>query len=77
MLFDLELPSDDSAATRLEWANERLWDLAEGKISKEVGALIASMLVGWTDIGCTDHERTQYLKMAKAFNEQLQAERGD
>lgn len=70
--FDLEMPTDTSCSTRIEWAGERQADLAEGLIPDDVGWFIWATLVGWADL-CGDSDRRQYHAMAKNFAELLQA----
>ena len=70
---DLELPADNSAATRIEWAGERYADLCEGLLTSDVGWFVWNVIVGWTDLGATDDEKTAYLAMAQNFAELLRA----
>lgn len=70
--FDLELPADESVATRIEWAGERYADLAEGLLTPDVGWFIWQYIVGWTDL-CTDEERRQYNAIAKNISDLLRA----
>ena len=69
--LDLELPADDSALTRIEWAGERYADLAEGLSTPDVGWFICSYIIGWTDIGATEDEKRAYNAMAKNFSDLL------
>lgn len=73
MTYDLELPADNTAATRIEWAGERFADLCEGIMTSEVGWFCWNVIVGWTDLGATADEKTQYLAMAKNFSDLLHA----
>lgn len=63
--YDLVLPADSTFATRLDWANERAADLAEGVMPVHVGWLVWNMVVGWTDIGHTKDEVRQLNEMAR------------
>ena len=74
---DLELPADETAATRIEWAGERYADLSEGSISDDVGWFIWQYIVGWTDIGATKDERRSYLAMARNFADLLNSRKED
>lgn len=74
---DLELPADESAATRIEWAGERYADLAEGVIPDDVGWFIWQYIVGWTDIGANEDEKRAYLAMSANFSDLLQSRRND
>ena len=61
-LLDL-LPSETTLAARVEWAGERVWDLAEGKLSKSEGRFVLQALIGWTDL-CSKEEKEAYDRMA-------------
>ena len=60
--LDLELPSDNTVETRLEWAGERYADLCEGLLPDHVGWFIYNVVIGWTDL-CTPEEKRQYNAM--------------
>lgn len=65
-LRDLEMPRDTRPETRVEWAGERIADMAEGKIKRQTdAALIANVIVGWMDV--LDGHQGQYLQLAKLF----------
>ena len=70
---DLELPADNTAATRSEWAGERYADLCEGLMTPEVGWFVWNVIVGWTDLGATEDEKRQYNEMAKAVSQLLRS----
>jgi hypothetical protein len=70
---DLELPADNTAATRIEWAGERYADLCEGLLTPDVGWFVWNVIVGWTDLGATNDEKTAYLAMAQNFADLLRA----
>jgi hypothetical protein len=59
-LDEVELPANQSPATRLAWAGERYSDLCRGAVSPDTGWFIWNVVVGWTDL-CTEDERRQYL----------------
>lgn len=61
---ELEYPTSKSPRVRLEWANDRLWDFAEGLLTVEQLALLIQVLLGWTDLA-TDDERRQYRAIAR------------
>lgn len=72
--LDLELPADNSAATRLEWAGERYADLCEGILPNDVGWFVYNVIVGWTDIGATEDEKRQYLAMSASIADLLHSQ---
>lgn len=57
-------PPRASAAKRVEWANERAWDFAEGLLSRDDAQLVWNYLIGWADLASSD-DRATYLAMAK------------
>jgi len=63
LLDQLNPPRSQDVVARLEWATERMWDLAEGKIDPPVAGLLWALVVGWTDL-CDENERRQYLTIA-------------
>jgi len=48
---------------RLEWAGERIWDLAEGKLDQEDTQFVIGQLQGWADVAA-DNERREYRALA-------------
>jgi hypothetical protein len=70
---DLELPADNTAATRIEWAGERYADLCEGLMTPDVGWFVWNVIVGWTDLGATEDEKTAYNAMGQNFADLLRA----
>lgn len=70
--LDLELPSDNTVETRLEWAGERFADLAEGILPDDVGWFIYNVVIGWADL-CNDNDRRQYVAMAGQISELLRS----
>lgn len=74
--LEIEGPSDDSLATRIEWAGERYADLCEGLIPHDVGWFIHQWIIGWTDL-CNDEDRRQYRAMARNFSDLLQSQQED
>jgi len=70
---DLELPADNTAATRIEWAGERYADLCEGLMTPAVGWFVWNVIVGWTDLGATEDEKAAYNAMGKNFADLLRA----
>lgn len=74
MLIDqVQFPESSDMATRLEWAGERAWDVAEGLVSRDVAALIVMTIIGWADLG-TEAERANYRRMAAQIDSLLQAQ---
>lgn len=63
LLDQLHPPASKDVVARLEWATERMWDLAEGKIDPPVAGLLWALVVGWADL-CTPDEARQYLTIA-------------
>lgn len=71
IITDLDLPTDNSLATRIAWAGERHWDLVEGLLTSEVGWFVWNVVVGWADL-CSTDDRQQYLAMAREIQSTLQ-----
>lgn len=67
---ELEYPASKSPAVRLDWASERLWDFAEGKLSREQLGLVIAVLTGWSDLA-SDDERRGYKAMARQAQDLL------
>lgn len=65
-------PSPAGARARVEWANEKLWDFAEGLLSRNALRVLAGVALGWADLG-TDHEKTQYRTLARKARELAEA----
>jgi hypothetical protein len=68
LIDQVEFPKSSDMATRLEWAGERAWDIAEGLVGRDVAALIQATVIGWADLG-TEDERANYLAMADRIND--------
>jgi hypothetical protein len=68
--LDLEFPSDNSLATRIAWAGERIADISEGLLSADVGWFVWNIVVGWSDLATTEEKR-QYLAIARVVGELL------
>jgi hypothetical protein len=68
--LDLEFPTDNSLAARIEWAGERIADISEGLLSADVGWFVWNLIVGWSDLA-TSEERRQYLAVARVVEELL------
>jgi|WetSurMetagenome_2_1015567.scaffolds.fasta_scaffold899960_2 hypothetical protein len=65
-LATLEMPRDTRPSTRIEWAGERISDMAEGIIRKQTdAALVANVIVGWTDVW--DGHQDEYIQLARLF----------
>lgn len=62
LLNQITFPKNDFES-RIEWAGERAWDIAEGLVSDDVAQLIITTIIGWTDL-CSDEERTAYKTIA-------------
>ena len=73
MLLDaIQFPASNDQATRLAWAGDRAWDIAEGTIGRDVAAVILTIVIGWADLG-TEAERATYRAMAHQIDSMLQA----
>jgi hypothetical protein len=73
MLIDqIQFPASNDIDTRLAWAGERAWDIAEGIISRDVAAVILTTVIGWSDLG-TESERASCRAMARQIDSMLQA----
>lgn len=70
-LFEMPMPAQN-VTDRIEWAGERLADVAEGLLSGEAGWFVWATIVGWGDL-CTADERRQYIDFAGRIAEMLQA----
>jgi hypothetical protein len=64
---DIALPTDSKIATRLAWAGERIWDVAEGILSVEAGRYVETVIIGWSDL-CSADDKAQYLALATQLN---------
>jgi len=71
-LETLTTPTGTTAAERIEWAGERIADLAEGKLTKSEASIVWNYLVGWSDL-CSEDERRQYLALARSVQELMAA----
>jgi hypothetical protein len=71
-LESIDLPADDKLATRLRWAGERAWDIAEGLLSREGSWYVWNVVVGWADLGPLA-ERKQYETVARNIADQIRA----
>jgi hypothetical protein len=76
LLDQLDPPRSKDVVARLQWATERMWDLAEGRIDPPVAGLLWALVVGWADL-CDENERRQYLTIAGQIEEMLSQLRGD
>jgi hypothetical protein len=63
LLDQLDPPKSKDVVARLQWATERMWDLAEGRIDPPVAGLLWALVVGWADL-CDENERRQSLTIA-------------
>jgi hypothetical protein len=63
LLDQLNPPRSQDVVARLDWATQRMWDLAEGRIEPPVAGLLWALVVGWGDL-CDANERRQYLTIA-------------
>jgi|GEM_PF-1793307 len=61
--FDLQMPATENVADRVEWAGERIADVAEGLLGGEHGWLVWNIIVGWADL-CFEDDRRQYHALA-------------
>jgi hypothetical protein len=68
--FDMPMPATTNVADRVEWAGERLADIAEGLLSGDGGWLVWNIIVGWADL-CDDNARRQYLDLATRIADML------
>ena len=59
MFARITLPAANDRATRLNWAAERLADLAEGLLTAAEGEYALTAVIGWTDL-CSDSDRAAY-----------------
>jgi hypothetical protein len=71
-LDSINFPESKDLATRLAWAGDRAWDIAEGSIDRDVDAVILTTVIGWGDLG-TESERSTYRAMARQIDSMLQA----
>jgi hypothetical protein len=72
LLDTIDLPADDKLATRLTWAGERQWDIAERLLSREASWFIWNVVVGWADLGPMS-DRAQYTTMAGQIADLIRA----
>jgi len=68
-----ELGAFPARRDRVDWAGERLWDYAEGKISRGALQMLEQLLLGWGDLA-TDEERRQYRGLGRQVRALLEAE---
>lgn len=68
--FEMEMPVTQSVADRVEWAGERIADVAEGLLSGEGGWFVWATIVGWADL-CDDEARRQYQSLAGRIADML------
>jgi hypothetical protein len=74
-LLDLPTPHPDATcAERVEFAGDRLWDLAEGKLAREQGHFYCQLIAGWTDL-CSSADREQYRGMVRRFEQMLKGDK--
>jgi hypothetical protein len=66
-ISDVTGPETTDLRTRLAWAGERFADLADGTIDVDTGAYIWGMIIGWTDLNCTEEEKRQFNAIGGAF----------
>lgn len=66
-------PRTATAAERIEWANEYLWDYAEGKLSRAALSVVWATLHGWADTA-TETDRRAYKAMAGRVEAHLKGE---
>jgi hypothetical protein len=71
-LETLATPTSSDPAVRIEWAGERLADMAEGSLDRDTAILIVTLVLGWADLG-TEHERNQYRALAGQLQSLLDA----
>jgi hypothetical protein len=76
LLDQLDPPRSKDVVARLQWATERMWDLAEGRLEPPVSGLLWALVVGWADL-CDENERRQYLTIAGQIEQMLAQLRGD
>ncbi len=68
--FEMQMPATQSVADRIEWAGERIADVAEGLLSGDAGWFVWATIVGWGDL-CTADERRQYIDLSGRIAEML------
>ena len=68
-LFDMPMPAQHATA-RVEWAGERIADVAEGLLNAEAGWFVWATIVGWSDL-CSEDERRQYLNLSGRIAEMV------
>jgi hypothetical protein len=49
---------------RIEWAGERLWDIAEGVLDRDDASFVIALVYGWGDY-CEANEHRAYREMAR------------
>jgi hypothetical protein len=76
LLDQLNPPRSQDVVSRLEWATDRMWDLAEGVLDPPVAGLLWSIVVGWADL-CDLDERRQYLTIASQLETMMASFRGE
>ena len=62
-LDSIQTPETTDCATRIEWAGERLADLADGTLPMDAAHILVAYLMGWADIS-TEDEMRQYFTIA-------------
>jgi len=72
----LSPPNATDIVVRLQWATDRMWDLAEGVLDPPVAGLLWSIVVGWADL-CDLDERRQYLTIASQLETMMASFRGE
>jgi hypothetical protein len=66
----MQLPATQSVTDRVEWAGERLADVAEGLLGGDDGWAVWATIVGWADL-CSDDARRQYQDLAGRIADML------
>lgn len=70
--LSIALPESEDVATRVEWAGERIADMAEGILSGDDAKLVVAIVIGWGDL-CDQDARRQYLSLAGRMTTILQS----
>lgn len=70
-LLDLPTPPiDASCAERIEFAGERLWDFADGQLTRVQVGFYRTLIAGWMDL-CSETDREQYRGMLRRYEQML------
>lgn len=66
------LPNPD-LDSRLIWSTTRLCEYREGSIPRHIAFFVWGLVVGWGLASANSYEKGQYLRIANAFEKELNA----